>query len=301
MALFKIMENKKAQQINGKEFKLEADIHEICEKNLEEFFQVRFLVHKFNFADEYSGEMDTLGIDYEGNPVIIEYKLDKNRGVLSQVLFYMDWLVNHKGDFEITAKKVLGNDLEIKWDNPKMYVIAREFDRYDKYAVNQIPYDTYLYKYMYYENSDLLLEKINVAENKKYYVGNKIDNSNNDENKYIRKEYDFNYHLSYGNDDIKKLLNALNEEIMNISDEIEVRYTQVYIAYRTTRNFAEIQVNKNSIIIYLMTINYEDPENKVTDLPKSYNYVLNKKLVINSIDDLEYAMKIITKSYESTL
>ena len=68
MALFKIDNNKKLKKINYKEFKLEADIHEICEKNLEELFQVKFLAHKFNFADEYSGEMDTLGIDFDGNP-----------------------------------------------------------------------------------------------------------------------------------------------------------------------------------------------------------------------------------------
>ena len=167
MALFKIEENKKIKKVNYKEFKLEAEIHEICEKNLEELFQVKFIAHKFNFADEYSGEMDTIGIDYEGNPVIVEYKLDKKRGVLSQILFYMDWLVNHRGDFELKCKQVLGDKTCVKWDNPKMIVVAREYDRYDKYAVNRIPYDVYLYKYMYYENDELYLENINVAENKK--------------------------------------------------------------------------------------------------------------------------------------
>lgn len=301
MALFKIDNSKKLKQINYKEFKLEADIHEICEKNLEELFQVKFLAHKFNFADEYSGEMDTLGIDYDGNPVIIEYKLDKNRGVLSQVLFYMDWLVNHKGDFEIKAKQVLGEQLKIKWDNPKMIVVAKEFDRYDKYAVNQIKYDIYLYKYMYYENDELYLENINAAENKKYYVNNSSLDTSTTSEKYVRKEYDFNYHLEKGNDDVQSLLNELNEEILNISDQIEVRYPQLYIAYRTTRNFAEVHINKNNIIVYLMTIDYDDPENKIENVPESYQWVLNKKIYIRNEEDLKYAMRLIMKSYESTL
>lgn len=297
MALYRILDDKKIKQVNGKEFKLEAEIHDICEKNLEELFQVKFIARKFKFADEYSGEMDTLGLDYEGNPVIIEYKLDKNRGVLSQVLFYMDWLVNHRGDFEVKAKQVLGNNIKIKWDNPKMYVVAREFDRYDKYAVNQIPYDIYLYKYIYYENNEIYLENINVSDNKKYY----IDKTNDNINKNVRKEYDFNYHLEKGNLNIKELLNQLNEEILNLSDQIEVRYPQLYIAYRTTRNFAEVHVNKNNILVYLMTIDYNDPDNKIENVPESYQWVLNKRIYINNEDDLKYAMKLVQRSYESTL
>lgn len=302
MALFKIDNNKKLKKINYKELKQEADIHDICEKNLEELFQVKFLAHKFKFADEYSGEMDTLGIDLDGNPVIVEYKLDKNRGVLSQVLFYMDWLVNHRGDFEVKAKQVLGDKVKIKWDNPKMYVVARDFDRYDKYAVNQINYDIYLYKYIYYENDELYLENINVAENKKYYINQKTTTISNDNSgKYVRREYDYNFHLEKGSSEIRELLNELNEGILNISDQIEVRYPQLYIAYRTTRNFAEVHVHKNHIIIYLMTIDYEDPENKIENVPESYQWVMNKRIYVKNEHDLKYAMKLIQKSYESTL
>jgi predicted transport protein len=213
----------------------------------------------------------------------------------------MDWLVNHKGDFEVKAKQVLGQQVKIKWDNPKMIVVAKEFDRYDKYAVNQIKYDIYLYKYMYYENDELYLENINVAENKKYYINNSSSDTSTTSEKYIRKEYDFNYHLDKGNDNIQALLNELNEEILNISDQIEVRYPQLYIAYRTTRNFAEVHINKNNIIVYLMTIDYDDPENKIENVPESYQWVLNKRIYINNEEDLKYAMKLIIKSYESTL
>lgn len=300
MALFKIDDNKKIKKVNIKDLKYEIEIHELCEKNLEELFQVRLIAHKFNFADEYNGEMDTIGLDYDGNPCIIEYKLDKNKGVLSQVLFYMDWLVNHRGDFEIKAKEVLGDKVQIKWDNPKMYVVARDYDRYDKYAVNRVPYDIYLYKYAIYDNGELYLDNINVADNKKYYVDKNDSNSNNQE-KYIRREYDYNYHLEKGDTNAKNLLNEINERILSLSDQIEVRYPKNYIAYRTTRNFVEVHIMKNGLVVYFINNKYDDPKNKIEAVKESYQWSLDRRIHIDNEKDLDYAMKIIAKSYESTL
>ena len=41
--------------------------------------------------------MDTLGLDENGCPVIIEYKRATNVNVIKQGLFYLDWLVTHRG------------------------------------------------------------------------------------------------------------------------------------------------------------------------------------------------------------
>ncbi len=301
MALFKINEDNNIKKLEIKQFNNERELQRICENNLEELFQVRFIDTEFKFGDEYSGRLDTIGIDYEGNPVIIEYKLDKNSAVLSQALFYMDWLVNHRGDFEVVAKNKLGNNIKIKWDNPKMILVAQDFNKYDKYAVNQINYDIYLYKYIAYKTGELYLENINAQENKKYYIPTNNNQNIDNKNKYIRKEYDYNYHLTKGNSDIQSLLNELNEKILNLSDQIEVRYLQIYIAYRTTRNFAEVHINKNCIIVYVVEANYKDPENKLEKVPESYQWVASKRIHIYNKNDLEYAMNIIQKSYEETL
>ena len=286
--------------IKHKDLEYEDKIHEICEKNLEEFFQVRFLAHKYRFADEYSGEMDTLGIDYDGNPVIIEYKLNKTCGVLSQVLFYLDWLVNHKGDFKSIAEEKIGKDIKIKWDNPKMIVVARDFDRYDKYAVNQINYDIYLYKYLYYENNELLLENINTADNRKYVSNkrnpNRIKSGNKD---YTKLCYDD--HLEKGGEKVQKLVNKLNEQILNLSDQVEIRCAKSYIAYRTTRNFVEVHVQKSDVIIYVLAIDYDDPKKKIEVMPESYQWALNRRVRIVDDKDLNYVFRFIQKSFESTI
>lgn len=303
MALFKVDGNK-INKCEIKSFKNERELQRLCEENLEELFQVRFVATEFPFADEYSGRLDTIGLDFEGNPVIIEYKYDTNQAILSQVLFYMDWLVNHRGDFEVAAKRTLGSKVEIKWDNPKMILVAQDYNKYDKYAVNQIGYDIYLYKYIYYKTGELYLENINVKENKKYSLINSKSNANmnkNDSSKYVRREYDFNHHLEKGNDDVQSLLIDLNERIINISDQIEVRYPQYYIAYRTTRNFAEVHVFRSKITIYVVKANYKDPDNRLEKVPESYQWVVDKRMDINNSQDLDYAMDIIKQSYSATL
>lgn len=302
MALFKLNENNKLKKINLKTFDNEKQLQKLCEENLEELFQVRFIQTEFPIGDGYSGRLDTLGLDYEGNPVIIEYKLEKNSCVLSQALFYMDWLVNHRGDFELAAKNKLGNNIEVSWTNPKMILVAQEYNKYDKYAVNQIPYDIYLYKYLYYNNKELYLENINVQDNRRYSIETHSTNQNQISDRYIQKEYDISYHLDSANEKVKVLYEELDEKVMEINDQIEKRIRKIYIGYRTTRNFLEIIIQKNSLQIYVfIDEEIEDAANRFESVPESYQWVVNKRMTINNHEDIEYAMKIIKQSYEATL
>jgi predicted transport protein len=160
-----------------------------------------------------------------------------------------------------------------------------------------------LYKYIYYKSGELYLENINVQENKKYHIltnNNKISNNDYSE-KYVRREYNYDYHLTRGNEEIQTLLNCLNEKIISISDQIEVRYPQYYIAYRTTKNFAEVHVFKTKLTVYVTKAKYKDPKNKLEKVPESYQWAVDQKIDILNNDDLEYAFDIIRTSYEATL
>lgn len=301
MALFKLNENNKLKKISLKNFENERQLQRLCEANLEELFQVRFIATEFPIGDGYSGRLDTIGLDYEGNPVIIEYKLEKNSSIISQSLFYMDWLVNHRGDFEIAVKNKLGNDTRISWNNPKMVLVAQEYNKYDKYAVNQIPYDIYLYKYLYYNNGELYLENINVQENRRHSVeinNNTIANPD----RYVQREYDISHHLEEVSEKTKSLYEELDEKVMEINDQIERRIRKYYVGYRTTKNFLEVHFQKNSLQIYVLVEgNYGDIENRFESVPESYQWAVNKRMTINNHEDIEYAMNIINKSYEATL
>ena len=213
----------------------------------------------------------------------------------------MDWLVNHKGDFELVAKEKFGNDTKVLWNNPKMMIVAQDYNRYDKYAVNQINYDIYLYKYIYYENGELYLENINVQENKKYYVEKK-HSIKEELKKYSHNQYDLDYHLNNVSDEIKEIFNELNEKILELNDQIEVRYPKTMISFRTTRNFVEIHIKKNFVQCYVLLYNEKvDTSLKLEKVPESYQWAVDTRFNISSLDEIDEAIKVITKSYENTL
>jgi Predicted nuclease of the RecB family len=69
---------------------LEKSLQVLFEKNLEVLLGVRFLASEYVTTN--GGRIDTLGIDENGCPVIIEYKRDRSENVINQGLFYLDWL-----------------------------------------------------------------------------------------------------------------------------------------------------------------------------------------------------------------
>ena len=105
---------------------------------------------EFTTGDRQRGRIDTLGIDQDGTPVIIEYKKRAKENVINQGLFYLDWLVDHKGDFTLAAQKQLGKDIEIDWSSPRLILVAESFSEYDKYAVNRIGANIQLWTYRKY-------------------------------------------------------------------------------------------------------------------------------------------------------
>lgn len=56
---------------------------------------VRPLGSDYSIGHKYGGRIDTLGIDENASPVIIEYKRATNENVINQGLFYLDWRCGH--------------------------------------------------------------------------------------------------------------------------------------------------------------------------------------------------------------
>lgn len=92
MPLFQIDSNDQVSRFRVSGFELEKQLQQIVEKNLEEIFGVRFVASEFTVRGEQPGRIDTLGLDYEGAPTIIEYKRDKNENVINQGLYYVNYI-----------------------------------------------------------------------------------------------------------------------------------------------------------------------------------------------------------------
>src|ERR1700744_5235149 len=82
---------------NGKLIKLsllpldkEKALQKLVEDNLLEVLDMKLLSSEYSTT--HGGRIDTLAIDSNGTPVIIEYKRSINDSVISQALFYLEWL-----------------------------------------------------------------------------------------------------------------------------------------------------------------------------------------------------------------
>lgn len=86
------------RKVKLKKVENEREIHRLIADNLEVLLGVKFLASEYKFSD---GRIDTLGIDENNSPVIVEYKSKKSSEVILQALFYKNWLLDHKADFEL--------------------------------------------------------------------------------------------------------------------------------------------------------------------------------------------------------
>jgi hypothetical protein len=132
----------------------------LIEQNLEALLGIRFLASEHGTGKLHGGRIDTLGIDEDHSPVIIEYKRALNENVINQGLFYLDWLMDHKAELEQLVQKRLGSKESVDWSNPRVLCIANDFTRYDEHAVKQMGRSIELLRYRQYGQDLLLFEMV---------------------------------------------------------------------------------------------------------------------------------------------
>ena len=93
--LFRLKEGN-VEELAGQSVAMEKSLQHVLERHLETFLGVRFLASEYSTGKRHAGRIDTLGIDENNSPVIIEYKRSINENVINQGLFYLDWLLDHK-------------------------------------------------------------------------------------------------------------------------------------------------------------------------------------------------------------
>jgi len=155
--------NTSATELAGKSAPIEKTLQKLIESQMETFLGVRFLATEFNTGAKHRGRIDSLGLDENGCPVIVEYKRHSNENVINQGLFYLDWLLDHKADFQLLVMEMLGTEDadKIEWSGTRLLCIAADFTRYDEHAVAQINRNIELIRYKLFAEDLLLFELVN--------------------------------------------------------------------------------------------------------------------------------------------
>ncbi|MFN8371991.1 MAG: DUF5655 domain-containing protein [Anaerolineae bacterium] len=304
MPLFRFDNRNQTQRITSGQFKLERQLQDIVEANIEEIFGVRFVAREFSIRGEQLGRIDTLGLDYEGTPTVIEYKRAENENVVNQGLYYVNWLVEHRGDFELAAQRKLNKEVEVNWSHPRLIVIAQSYAKWDTYAVNRMGEGIELWRYTLY-GSDLLHLELVYGQQR----ATPVLVQNTTTNQEIKPEifYTLEYHLEKGSDKVQEIYHALRDGILALASEegeIIETYNKLYIGYRRGKNFCEVQFQTRSLKIHL-DINYEfleDPRKLARDVSGVGHWGTGDvEVKIDTDADVPYAIELIKQSYQQTM
>lgn len=106
----------------------------MIERNLDAVFKCQLVASEFPTGAQHAGRIDTLAMSEDHNPVIIEYKNVESSDLINQSLFYLSWIHDHRGDFEIAAQKALGPKIDVDWSDVRVICIAPNYRKYDLHA-----------------------------------------------------------------------------------------------------------------------------------------------------------------------
>lgn len=250
--LFKLNGNN-AEELAGKSVSVEKSLQTIIERNLETFLGVRFLASEYSTGKTHGGRIDTLGIDENNSPVIIEYKRSVNENVINQGLFYLDWLLDHKGEFTLMVMRKYGSEIadNIDWSSPRLLCIAGGFTKYDEHAVQQINRNIELYQYKHYEEGFMLLDLVNATTAQTIEVSNNNTLTNNINR--INKVKTVSDYLEQASTELTDRFEALKAYLMALGDDVQMKILKHYIAFKRIKNFACVEVHPQTskILLYL--------------------------------------------------
>ncbi|CCG40420.1 DUF5655 domain-containing protein [Magnetospirillum molischianum] len=290
-------------EIVGQSAALEKSLQTLIERHLETFLGVRFLASEYSTGKDHGGRMDTLGIDENGCPVIIEYKRSSNENVINQGLFYLDWLMDHRKDFEWLVLDRYGKEAaaSVEWSSPRLLCIAGDFTKYDSHAVKQMNRNIELIRYHHYGDDLLLLDLVNAVSTTETLPADPSPRSSNGgtRGKTVTQ------HLAQASQPLSDLYAALNSFMISLGDDVQVKILKHYIAFRRIKNFAcvEIHNQQGKLLVYIKV----DPDQ--IELVPGFSRDVRQlghfgtgdlELTLRSREDFERAKPLLERSYEAS-
>jgi predicted transport protein len=285
------------EQLPGGAVALERSLQVIFERNLETLLGVRFLASEFPTNE--GGRMDTIGIDENNSPVIIEYKRDRNENVINQGLYYLNWLMGHRKDLEWLVMERFGKETAslVDWTGPRLICIAGDFTKYDEHAVQQMDRNIMLIRYRRFEADLLLLEQLTATSAKPPAIV--VDAAGIP----VRTKYKtVTAHLEAAPQDLAERYQRLADQIMALGDDVQLKTTDFYIAFRRIKNFACVEIrNQAKKLLVFVKVNPDQvvlEEGFTRDVRKIGHFGTGDlEITIMNDGDLDRARPLLEQAY----
>ena len=291
----------KVDELTGTTDTIEKSVQVLFEKNLDALLGVRFLATEFVTSN--GGRIDTLGLDENGCPVILEYKRASNQNVVNQGLFYLDWLMDHRKDFQWLVLEKLGKkDADsVDWSAPRLICIAGDFNRYDDHAVKQIQRNIELFRYRRFGPDLLMLDLVGTTSVKgapAVAIG-----ATPGEGATSGKYKTISAVIEDLDEAMVDRFEALRAFMAALGDDVQETTLRFYIAFKRIKNFACVEFRpKTAKILVFVKV---DPAGVVLEPGFTRNVseighfgTGDLEITLAKAEDLERAMPLIKRSYD---
>lgn len=297
-----------ASELASSSVALERSLQTLIEANMETLFGVRLLASEYSTGIRHGGRMDSLGIDENGSPVIFEYKRAVNESVINQGLFYLDWLMDHRGDFKVLVLDRLGAEAAeaIDWRNPRLICVASGFTKYDEHAVNQMNRSIDLVRYRDFEGELLALELIHSSRVDSVTSVDAPDVAPGGGTSPAPATYKtVTEYLEQSPPELKDWFGELDDYVRALGDDVTQKTLKYYIAYRRLRNFLCVEVlpARRQLTLYLKV----NPD--TVDLIEGFTRDVRQighfgtgdlEVRVTGPDSLAQALPLVQRSYEES-
>ncbi|MGK6352236.1 DUF5655 domain-containing protein [Parapedobacter sp. DT-150] len=300
MPLFTINQGK-AEELGEKPFKLEKDIQQVFEDNLDTFMGLRLVKSEFSVKNR---RIDTLAFDPDACAfIIIEYKRDKSNSVVDQGIAYLNLMLENKAEFIVEYNESLKANMtrsEIDWSQTRVAFVASSFTENQKQATNFKDLAIELWEVKRFENSTLL---VNVVRKSASAPSIKQLAPQSDSLAQVSKEikeYTEKDHYERSSEEMVELYQRFKEAILNLADNIDIKPKKLEIGFtHNGKIFSDICLLKGSLKIWinLKRGQLDDPRKIVVDVSSTGHWG-NGDYQIQVSDDkhLEYIMSLVKQS-----
>lgn len=294
------IQNNKLLELEEKSFKLEREIQNIFEANLQSIMGLMLVCSERTIKNR---RIDTLAYDEQTNSfVIIEYKRDRNSSVFDQGVTYLQLMLQNRADFVLELsnmqKRFITKD-DIDWTQSRVVFVSPSFSDIQIQATDFKDFAVELWEVKRYDNETLVInpiKKSRTAESIKPLA------QQDKELKKITDEivvYDENYHFENSTEEMVELYEKFRTAILNLTDGIEIKPQKFYIAFKKDTNIVDIALLKKSLKIWINA--------KLGDLQDAKNLARNVsdvghrgngdyEITVDTDTDLEYIMSLVKQA-----
>ncbi len=301
MPLYKLA-HKQLELIKENSFRLEKEVQEIVEANMDSLFGSKLVRHEFSLSGL---RIDTLGYDKDAQSfVIIEYKRGSNYSVVDQGMAYLGLMLNNKAEFILEYNERCNASLkrdDVDWSQSKVIFISPSFTSFQLEAINFKDLPIELWEVKRYSNNTVRFDQhkptATVASIKTVSKKSEVVEAINREVKTYTEEA----HLKVAQPTIAEMYTRYKELVLAISPELSVKPMKWYIAFRAKTNITDVVVLKKSLKIFinLPKGKLEDPKKLVRDVSKVGHWGNGDyQIQISTDDELEYIISLVRQAYK---